>query len=1376
MKKTIFCLLLSISILGGMLPHSFVSAAEEWKTTIASEPVAYTHGDLLLNHRSDYNAEGAWVGGTGWNGGWYPGFGYPAGDKPSIVYRSAEELSYLSNYKADVSLNRKLASPIDTATDGEYLISFAYHETGASDAKLLTLNDKVGFGDSGVKPTQNTSPTLYAGFYHEGDTDANNNFRLQLEMDGKRVTDDTSHTFAAMQQNGKAWLFKLSLSINASGDDTLRMKAWLKGTAEPSAWMLSVSSELAGKTLDMMDIRNNGTGICVADIKIEKINIAYQNATKAIYESLESVTDAEEKAARVARLTEKGFFYEDFNSYAVNDALWNHRSDYDADTAWTDGVGWTGGWRSKIGAPSADTPKIVSETFHGEKQNFLRNYAAATSINRRITNPVNTMADGEYYLSFLYSDAGNSKNPIVVDTKIGLSDNSASLTKDTPPGLYGGICYDEERDAYFVQLGSGSQKQLGDASYSWNEIGGQIFQFKLRISVKESNTDTLSLKVWNSTEQEPADWTIVMDTELSGQILDLIDFRNNTTTAKLGALYMESYEPAALRDLYERVDTVSAENYDAVSAVIGQFDAGLAKEDLLAKLAARAPKELTEVSFRFKDGNGTAIERIMGGETSVLAEWKIKNTLGTDKKVTALLAVYENERLKTIKIEEVTLKNDDETLVEVGFESLEEVLLGDETVKAFLWEFGSLKPVFESRSINGSGLNNPDSPNRLFLFVDSGAEKEGDGSVALPFSSIAAARDYIREYKVNHGYPKDGICVYLRGGTYSLDSTLAFESRDGGTEDAPVVYRSYPGEQAVLAGGQTFRLETDFKPVTSADGADRIDSSVRDKVKYLDLRDYGITEYGQLPITGHAVAYYTSADGVYPSQQPFSLSFDNQTMQLARWPNEGYTTISEVVDAGSMEDKRGFTIAMADKERLAKWQTADDVYLHGYWYWNWSDLAVKVSSIDAAQGRITGDNPSPSGVRKGQRFYVYNVLEELDSPGEWYLDRTTGRLYFYPPSETGEVLLSSLQTPIIQATNAQYLSFEDIKMTGGCGKGIEVNGGVGVVVNNCEVGNTFLQGVSLTNCTNCGITNSHIYQNGAGGIGVSGGSTTTLAPGGNIISGNSIHDYALEKRSYSAAVRLGGVGNTVSGNRIYNAPHLAIHFSGNDHEISDNEIYNVLQEADDSGAVYSMRLKTNRGTRIVNNYFHDISSGISGTSHGVYCVYLDDMLDGTTVARNVFANITGDAVMINGGRDNQVTDNICVDVSKSVVRLTAVGTNPNYGYAVNDKFLANSDLASGRHLTEPYAKYTHLANILDDDPLRAKYNIVKRNVCCRSGDIRYTDYAGTTLDEIAVNNDISPSFVTDTDPGFTDAASGDFSLRNDSVVYETFPDFAGFKK
>ena len=126
-------------------------------------------------------------------------------------------------------------------------------------------------------------------------------------------------------------------------------------------------------------------------------------------------------------------------------------------------------------------------------------------------------------------------------------------------------------------------------------------------------------------------------------------------------------------------------------------------------------------------------------------------------------------------------------------------------------------------------------------------------------------------------------------------------------------------------------------------------------------------------------------------------------MTLARWPNDGFIKITEVlgptpVDVrgtkGCKEGKFAY-----DSDRPKRWAGEKDLWVHGYWFWDWAEQRHPVESLDAEKRVITLKPPYHGyGYRKGQWFYAFNLLAELDRPGEWYLDRSTGVLYFWPPA------------------------------------------------------------------------------------------------------------------------------------------------------------------------------------------------------------------------------------------------------------------------------------------------------------------------------------------------------------------------------------------
>ena len=148
------------------------------------------------------------------------------------------------------------------------------------------------------------------------------------------------------------------------------------------------------------------------------------------------------------------------------------------------------------------------------------------------------------------------------------------------------------------------------------------------------------------------------------------------------------------------------------------------------------------------------------------------------------------------------------------------------------------------------------------------------------------------------------------------------------------------------------------------------------------------------------------------------LFFQDKPMTLARWPNEGFVNIVDIVGGKPVRRPRhrrrcDRKISTYEGDRPQRWPGEKDIWLHGYWFWDWADQREQVESIDTEKRVISLVPPYHNyGYRKGQWYYAFNLLSELDTPGEWYLDRTSGILYFWPPAplEQGKAVVSVIPT------------------------------------------------------------------------------------------------------------------------------------------------------------------------------------------------------------------------------------------------------------------------------------------------------------------------------------------------------------------------------
>ena len=620
--------------------------------------------------------------------------------------------------------------------------------------------------------------------------------------------------------------------------------------------------------------------------------------------------------------------------------------------------------------------------------------------------------------------------------------------------------------------------------------------------------------------------------------------------------------------------------------------------------------------------------------------------------------------------------------------------------------------------------------------------KNGDG----PFATLERARDEIRKLKAGGALPEGGATVELAPGVYQLGKAFELAAEDSGTEAAPIIYRAKPGADVRVVSGKVL---SGFSPVTDPRVLARLDEKARGKVLQTDLRAQGISDYGK------------------PSGGGLELFFQDRPMRIARWPNEGFVNIVDVVGGepydirGTKGDKIGkFTY---EGDRPKRWAEENDLWLHGYWFWDWSDQSQKVESIDTEERVISLVPPYHHyGYRKGQWYYAFNALAELDQPEEWYLDRETGILYFWPPApiEEGKTVVSVLPT-LVTMKGVSHVALRGFTFEAARGTAVAMSGGTGNRIVACTVRNVGGGAVSISGGTRNGVVGCDIYQVGVGGISLSGGDRKTLTPAGHFAENNHIHHHGRIKRMYSAGISLHGVGNRASHNLIDNAPHQAMSFGGNEHVIEFNEIHSVCYESNDAGAIYSGRNWTMRGTVIRYNYMHHVN-GLGG--RGCVGVYLDDMFCGTLIYGNLFYKVTR-AAFIGGGRDCTIENNIFVECPRSIhIDARAMGWAKYHTDKWVEEAKEKETHLGIRFKEPPYSeRYPQLLTIIEDNPWAPKGNLVARNISIGE---KWQDIQNTALPFVEFEDNLF-----DEDPHFVDAEHLDFQLKDDSPAYKL-----GFKR
>lgn len=675
------------------------------------------------------------------------------------------------------------------------------------------------------------------------------------------------------------------------------------------------------------------------------------------------------------------------------------------------------------------------------------------------------------------------------------------------------------------------------------------------------------------------------------------------------------------------------------------------------------------------------------------------------------------------------------------------------------------------------------------FYVSPSGSDSGDGSRHAPFATIARARDVVRK-----SAKKEAVTVCVMAGEYNI-SGLGFTADDGGSSQAPVVYRAYGDGEVILNGGITLRSDSFVSPDEAI--KERLHGQAKEAVLCCDLKNYGLTEkdWGKIYAIGAfntAVKYDGDTEGV-----SCEVFMNDRRMILARYPDSGFLKIDEVADVGDTaefppqnyyrdwNDRRNhrggiYILDSITNERAKSWKEPEKAWMFGYFFWDWADSSTPVKNLNTKVRCVEPEYVSRYGCRRGADYYFFNILEELDSPGEWYLDRERGLLYLYPTDDINKstVCMSVTTDPIITVENCEHLTFEGFVLKCTRSDAIRINGNFNTV-RGCKIMNVLGNAITVTGLGNT-VADCEIKHTGRGGILLQGGDRKKLIPARNIATNNFIHNWSEVYLTYQPAVGIGGVGNICSHNEIYNSPQLAVVYGGNDHIIEYNLIHDVVLQSTDGGAIYAGYDWTAQGNIIRYNCLYNIGRG----KHRPDGIYWDDSLSGQTAYGNIMVNVSKNAFLIGGGRDNNVTGNLIINGG-----LCAI----SYDDRARDGFLHNGwakDCVINRHTgllwirldAMPYksalwsARYPTLAKIKDDfsDPedrdfgANPSYAVIRGNVIlddeAKLGSIAPSVYRYGEIYDNAV-------FPLDRYDLFIDAENGDYRLAQNSEIRRLLPGF-----
>lgn len=630
------------------------------------------------------------------------------------------------------------------------------------------------------------------------------------------------------------------------------------------------------------------------------------------------------------------------------------------------------------------------------------------------------------------------------------------------------------------------------------------------------------------------------------------------------------------------------------------------------------------------------------------------------------------------------------------------------------------------------------------LFVATDGDDRNNGTLDKPFATIKGAADRAATEKAKN--PDSQIIITVKGGDYFLNEGIKLDPNLSGTEEKPFVIRNYNDEEVNVRGSKQIDPK-DFHQCTDEKILKKIPEKARQYIGEYDLSK--VISGGLDNIQKNTLGYY-------------SLILNDRDQTLARYPNDGYEHVKTVVNKWNF-----FTTP----ENAKRWITAENAYIAS---WFGVEYCFEINAVNmmAEDGNILMRTNAWYGIKPGNRFYIFNLLEELDTPGEYYIDRTSKKLYFYPPYTMTNAFIEIpiLTEEIINVNGMKNLTVKGINFKSARGNGISAVGCENFVLDGCKVENVGNMALNLSNNKSARILNNDFFHIGGKGIHVSGGDRMTLTSGDNLIENNHFFNYGKLWMTYSPGVQVdGGVGCTIQHNVFHESSSQAILFSGNEHKFLYNEMYNLIKEASDAGAIYACRDYISRGNEIAYNYIHDIDTS-ADKSGSIYVagVYLDDLISGNNVHHNIIARCHL-GVMFGGGRDNKFDNNLVIDCENSTfmdargVGWAAYHAKPG-GQCYNTIFWVPYN-------QPPWStKYPELATIFDHGALGLPYNNSIQN------NVLYDPVVTMIANEMYTYGTVRNNTTTkDEQEMFKDYENNNFEIADNAEILETSPGLAEIK-
>ena len=707
------------------------------------------------------------------------------------------------------------------------------------------------------------------------------------------------------------------------------------------------------------------------------------------------------------------------------------------------------------------------------------------------------------------------------------------------------------------------------------------------------------------------------------------------------------------------------------------------------------------------------------------------------------------------------IHKDERNLVEFGLPVNYKKTVADETVKGRFETRVSELPS-EIRVLD----NKYSRFDKEFFVAPDGNDETGDGTIEKPFATLNKALS-----KANEG------TIYLRGGNYNNKEALKITNVNG-TAQKPVVIKAYENEKPVIVGGVALK-KNNFTSVTDESVKSRFKDNIKNSIVEADLKKAGVTKIPDISGSSYGTA----------------LTIDGEKGILSRYPNNSLLPIEKVIDKGPVEedgekdDGRGVTIGLVTDRTPFGWKDTGNIWVRAAFYWEWNQVYSPIK-INYENNSFTTKYASYYGARMGpDKYFFYNVLEELDYSNEYFVDKDTLKLYLLPANDLKDdsnVYLSLINDAIVQVVNCSNIVFDGIEFTTSVGDGVSVKKSHDIIFQNCVFSECGQRGLHIYEDTKrTGAVSSYFVNNRNQNVRVETPDRAELVPTNNFVQNCMI--FGNSDQVLNSLISFSGIGDVVSHNLFANGYATAIGVLGWEMVVENNETTASPKYQVDSGCVYGPGLLGLRASHIRSNFLHDTPKD---NKNSMTCgIYFDAMAHDNMAYNNVLYHLPSGSFN-NCGRNIVMFNNLYVDSNAGMENHAATiseifmhnmdkGATQSYmGTILNQ----NSDFNTTPTWDErmPYYKQffadlrslvsqwkenggEYLGNEFEETMRGTQDHYLANNVSVNAGSIGLTDYA-------AKRSIIGNNLVVPENNGYVTVSKDKIEFNNNEV-FEKVPGF-----